>query len=208
MRATVILLLALIATNAMGQGTPEDDPFGNPNPFPSGQAAQDDDPFAGPSPFAAEDQEDAVPVTKVKNPFDVTDKEVRSMMGDEGGMEMMGMEMEEDAYGGGMGMMMGSEAPTEEDRFELGLQRAITALKAAKSEPERTALLAYVRRAFQDRYDRSILQRREELQKLKARLAKLDSDLKRREAAKSRVIEVQMQSVQLAAEGLMELDGR
>ena len=75
----------------------------------------------------------------------------------------------------------------------------------AKSEKEREVLHGYVRTAFSDRYDKLIADRKKDLEKLKQSVARLDSDLKRREAAKDRVVQLQLQSVQLAAEGLLEL---
>ena len=131
-------------------------------------------------------------------------------MGMDGGTGMMGG-MEDYDYGGDYGGMNGlgghSMSPADR-RFQTGLQRAIAAIRKSESEEDQTTLLNFVRRAFEERYDESIQSRQKQLLQIKQRVAKLESELKRREAAKSRVVEVQLQSVQLAAEGLLELDGQ
>ena len=146
---------------------------------------------------------------RVPNPFEV--QPAAGGMGMGMGMNMgfeegfSGMEMD---YGGvGMEDMMveiGSEISPDQ-QFRQGLQRAIQALKKATTDNEKETLHGYIRDAFEDRYAKMITARRRDLDKLKQSVAKLESDLKRREAAKDRVVQVQMQSVQLAAEGLLEL---
>jgi hypothetical protein len=166
---------------------------------------------------------------KIPNPFDLPSGMGAGMgvgMGE--GMMMGEMGLGADgAYGGemmdesmemgmGMGMgeaggMMGMAETTKQaqDRmFRAGLQRAITALKQAKGEKQREVLLGYVREAMENRYDKIIIDRKNELARIKARVEKLESDLKRRVSAKQRVVNIQLQSVQLASEGLLELDGR
>lgn len=172
----------------------------------------------------------------IRNPFEAPPGlgggEMMEMMMEDMDMEgygaEMGSEMDSgyggDYGGGGMGMdemhggmgsgpagmmggMAGGGALAKEERlFRAGLQRAIAALQQVKTEDEKKTLIGYVQIAFQQRYDRSIKQRRQELDRIKERVAKLEVDLKRRQAAKNRVIEVQLQSVQLAAEGLLELN--
>jgi hypothetical protein len=169
----------------------------------------------------------------VPNPFDLPSE---SMMGGYGGMEEMeedymdSGEMDEDmmdmgmGMGGGMEMGMGGMGDYEggdgmgmygmgsmssaDQRFQAGLQRAIAAIRKSDTEADQKTLLNFVRRAFEDRYDESIQSRQKQLLQIKQRVAKLEAELKRREAAKSRVVEVQLQSVQLAAEGLLDLDGQ
>ncbi len=135
--------------------------------------------------------------------------EVMDEGGDEGGGygSDMGMSMEMDWMGGmGMDMMEGTPGTGTDSRFRAGLRRAITALKRAKTASERETLLGYVREAFETRFQETIVTRRKELAHIKKRIAELESDLQRREAAKARVVAVQLQSVQLAAEGLLEFD--
>lgn len=130
-----------------------------------------------------------------------------------GGGMGMGMEMgyggEMSGFGGMeeamMGMEMYSEQETPNHQFRRGLQRAIRALKNAKSAPESDALRGYVRDAFAERYDKMIADRKRDIEKLKKNISKLEQDLDRREAAKDRVVQLQLQSVQLAAEGLLDL---
>lgn len=128
--------------------------------------------------------------------------EEMSGMGGGDGMDMGEMEMEMMGMMGGMGM--GIE-PDPEIKFRQGLQRAIRALRGAKTDEERTALKGYVKTALQERYMRMIQSRRKDLENLKAKINRLEADLSRRESAAKRVIEVQMQSVELASEGLLEL---
>ncbi len=152
----------------------------------------------------------------IKDPF-----QFEFEMRGSGGMEMMtdgsgGMDMmmgvgeygsgSEDYEAGMDGMMMDSMSNSRDQIFRLGLQRAIAALQKAKTEQEKQVLQGFVRKALSERYDRMISSRQEDLNKLKKKIAKLESDLKRREAAKDRVIQLQLQSVQLAAEGLLELN--
>ncbi len=136
----------------------------------------------------------------VGDPFDIKAAE-HNAMGE--GMEMGYGEMGgmEEMYGMGM-----DASPSPDELFRLGLQRAITALKKAKTEPEKTALQGFIRKAFSERYDRSIKRRKRDLDRLKEQIAKLEQELGRREAAKERVIQLQLESVQLASEGLLELN--
>lgn len=158
--------------------------------------------------------------SKVPNPFEEKPRgggygmmgagggDMEGMMGgmEEMTDEGMGMEM---GYGMGMGddmgMGPGGAGFSQDQQFRRGLQRAIQLLQQAKTDNEKETLRDYVREAFDDRYAKMIASRKRDLERLKRSVAKLESDLKRREAAQQRVVEVQMQSVQLAAEGLLEL---
>ena len=128
-------------------------------------------------------------------------------MGLGGGMDSMGGmgfgRMEDEMMEMGMGMEYTEVMPDE--LFRHGLQRAIHSLKNAKSDKESETLRGYVRAAFSDRYDKMIADRTRDIARLKENVAKLEGDLKRREAAKERVVHLQLQSVQLAAEGLLDL---
>ena len=131
------------------------------------------------------------------------------MMGGMGGMEdmadAMGGGMDMGMGGGGMDGMMGADfEPDPEQVFRQGLQRAIRALSKARNDEQRDILKGYVKKALEERYARMINSRRQELDRLKAQISKLEQDLVRRESAAKRVIEVQMQSVELASEGLLE----
>ncbi len=144
---------------------------------------------------------------KIPNPFDAGGlgggmEMMDSGMGDV--EEMMGAAMDMGMGGmGGMGMGMGGMSGV--DRFQLGLQRAIKMLGNAKTESHRTVLQGYIRDALETRYEDIIAKRRKDLERLKRSVAELEDELNRREAAKDRVVGVQMQSVQLAAEGLLNL---
>lgn len=130
--------------------------------------------------------------------------DMEGMEGMMGGMDMdmgMGMEMEMGGMGGEMGMSM--EAAEDHD-FRQGLRRAITALRNAKSGDEKETLRDYVRIAFEKRYQAMITQRKKDISRLKQSVARLEAEMQRREAAKDRVVQLQLQSVQLAAEGILE----
>ena len=146
---------------------------------------------------------------EVANPFDAPAG--HSGMGMMGMMMEMGGEMDDMGMEMGMEMMMAGDdygmgaPPSAAQRFRNGLQRAIKALKNAKSEKEREKLRGFVREALAERYDSMLKGRKRDLDRLKKRLSALEGDLKRRASAKDRVVQLQMQSVQLAAEGLLEL---
>lgn len=165
-------------------------------------------PPAGKSHTPAGRQTDKQP--KFPNPFAKPAGAAMEMMGAgaefEYGMEdMMEMGGMKDEMGGMAGMGMGYGQPSPNELFRRGLQRAIHSLKKAKSDEESEALRGYVRAAFSERYDKMISGRKRDIERLKTSIAKLESDLKRRETAKERVVQLQLQSVQLAAEGLLDL---
>ncbi|TWU49859.1 hypothetical protein [Rubripirellula reticaptiva] len=130
----------------------------------------------------------------IYNPFD---QPIDYGMGMEMGMDdMMGMDM-------GMGA---EQKPSQDELFRANLPRAIQILKEAKTPENKSTLQGYIREAFEQRYDRMMSQRQKDIERLRNSLAELESDLKRRTAAKDRVVQLQLQSVQLAAEGLLQLD--
>lgn len=145
----------------------------------------------------------------ISNPFD--ENPMGGGMGGFGGMGAMygdgdmGMGMEMD-MGGGMDMGMGMEAaPASEDVFRFRLKSAIKRIGAAKSEQEKATLMQYTEKGLADHYDEMIVRRRKDLERLKKSLAQLETDLGRREAAKERVVKLQLQSAILASEGLLDL---
>lgn len=157
----------------------------------------------------------------IDNPFDDLANGEGGMMGGgmggmmAGGMDgSMGMGMAEaggDMYGGGMGgygmdMGMGGSGVSPEENFRLALRKAISKLSSSQSDEEKASLMRYTQDALQQQYDKMIQRRRDELNRLKQSLAKLETDLQKREAAKDRVIKLQMQTVTLAAEGLLDLN--
>ena len=138
--------------------------------------------------------------------MDMEMEEMGMMMEDEMGSGMdMGMGMMAD---GGMGGMDGGGMATEtaEDRkFRLGLQHAIVWLrKVDGNEDQQQKLRGYIREAFENRYDRMMDKRKQDLAELRRGMEKLELEFRRRQAAKERVVQLQLQSVQLAAEGLLE----
>ena len=139
----------------------------------------------------------------VPNPFDDVPQPTMGMSMD---MEMEMDDMMDDMGMGGMGM--GATSPTrsiKEAKFRSGLQRAIAALSKSKSDDEKAVLRGHVRDAFEKRYDETMASRKKDIDRLRKSIARLESDLQRRVAAKDRVIQLQLQSVQLAAEGLLDL---
>ncbi len=147
------------------------------------------------------------PKPPIPNPFEQPTVMAGGEMEDDMGMDMsmdmaMGMSM-------GMGDMGGMEMdmePSADELFRVNLSRAIAQLKKAKTDEERAVLQKYIREAFEQRYDRMMTQRKEDIQRLSTSLTALQRDLKRRIAAKDRVIGLQLQSVQLAAEDLLDLN--
>ena len=145
----------------------------------------------------------------ISNPFD--ENPMGGGMGGMGGMYEgsgdMGMGM--DGGMGGMDMGMGGygmeEAPTSDYVFRFRLKNAIKRIGAAKSEQEKATLMQYTEKGLEDHYDEMIVRRRKDLARLKKSLAQLETDLTRREAAKERVVKLQLQSAILASEGLLDL---
>lgn len=216
-----VTVLTLVAQQPGGNNPlGGDDPFGSggSDPFAAGGGDGAADDPVGVNEFTTDSGQGAAApgaqpaLSPPPNPFQAASDSMSDM-----DMEM-GMEME----GGGMGgppagemmmedMMMGGmgggmmAAPNPEDVFQNGLQRAIRTLRKTDNPQHKTALKGYIKTALEQRYTRMIEMRRQELQRLRDQLTNLDKDLQRRQAAKNRVIEVQMKSVELAAEGLLEL---
>ena len=145
------------------------------------------------------------PSQVVQNPFSESAQaaDVESSVG----YGSMGMDLDMEEGLGGMGMgMAGGNAPDPEERFGRGLRLAIKMLKQTEDDAQKEVIRGHIRTAFEQRYDRLIAKRKEDVQRLRDSIAQLESDLSRRIAAKTRVVELQLQSVQLAAEGLLELN--
>ena len=109
-------------------------------------------------------------------------------------------DMDMEGFGGG-------GAQSNKALFNRGLQNAINRLKSTKDEKVRANLKASIREAFALHYDEMIKQRTKDISMLQSELNELQSELKRRKDAKDRVVDLQLQSVQLAAEGLLDLGG-
>jgi hypothetical protein len=190
-----------------GGGSGAADPFVASPPAAANQAAQAG-PFGNTNPSNAREPTDstqprsAKPKSRVADPFAAKPSQMMEMaagLGMEADMgEMGGMAMEyEEGYG--------DAGPSPDDAFRFGVQRAIKALRQAKSAEDKAALHSFVRKAFSDRYDEIIKARKQKLDDLKQRIANLEQELVRRAQAKDRVVALQLQSVQLAAEGLLDL---
>lgn len=151
---------------------------------------------------------------EVPNPFARPERsQMMDMMGAMGGMEgemeEMGLEGPGMVMGMGMGGMEmggmeGYAASSPEQLFGEGLQRAIRALRLANNDQTKETLRRHIRTAFEERYERMIATRKKDIARLKRSVAKLEAEMQRREAAKDRVVQLQLQSVQLAAEGILE----
>ena len=79
-------------------------------------------------------------------------------------------------------------------------------LKQSKDKSSKDILHGHIRTAFDERYDQMIDLRESDVERLRQSISKLEADLQRRKAAKKRVVDLQLQSVQLAAEGLLEIN--
>lgn len=180
------------------------------DPFAVQQDPTDDQPAASAQPDAKRER------SVVQDPFAQPMRGGRGEMmagGFGGEMGGMGMGMEGgDMEGYGMaeesGMMgmggYGASAPSPDEVFRHGLQLAITALRKAQDDDERNTLRGYIRAAFEKRYETMIEGRKTDIARLKKSVANLEAEMQRREAAKDRVVQLQLQSVQLAAEGILE----
>ncbi len=111
------------------------------------------------------------------------------------------------AMGGGMGMSMSDgNGMYPDDRFRSQLRMAIARISSSDNDQEKAELMQFTQAALAQQYDAMITRRKAELQRLKDSLLKLENDLQKRETAKDRVIKLQMQTVTLAAEGLLDLN--
>ena len=128
-------------------------------------------------------------------------------MDDMDGMDMdMGMDMGSMSMGDMSDPHGAPAAPTAEVVFNVRLQRAIEILKSSKDAGKKKALQGFIKDAFSQRYDQMMSARNQDITRLRKRLATLEADHQRRVAAKERVVQLQLQSVQLAAEGLLDLN--
>lgn len=105
-------------------------------------------------------------------------------------------------YGGGGASPYGGRP----DPFRAGLARLLDMLPKAKSEEEKKQLLEYAREALTKRYQQQLENREREIRNLELRLTALRDEQQRRSDAAERIIELQMKSLELAAEGLLERD--
>lgn len=161
-------------------------------------------------------QEDAISATdttaptadttavQVANPFELTLQPSSAVQSEMMGMDMASMDM--DASSMGMAMMDGEPAVPDDELFRYRLRTAISQISDSESAADKAAILKYTQTALQDQYDLMIARRKKDLERLKERLAMLEADLQKRAAAKDRVVKLQMQSVILAAEGLLDLN--
>lgn len=106
-------------------------------------------------------------------------------------------------YGGGM-----SSEPSPSDLFQTAVRNSVQRLARAKTDAEKQKLLETVRSAFHERYQQAIAQRQGELDRLEQQLQQLRQDLERRRAAEQKIVEVQLRTVELAGEGLVELSSQ
>ena len=202
MRPPAFCVLLGIASVTWAQDDAFDgNPFGNRGSSSLVNQESDGDPLRG-GEKTGERKKESVP-----NPFEQAEMMMGGMMGEMGGM---GMEMEgtmedemEDMMDMGMGMG-GYGGPSPEQIFRQGLQRAIVALRKATNDDTKETLRGHIRNAFEERYEKMITARKQDIARLKQSVAKLEAEMKRREAAKDRVVQLQLQSVQLAAEGILE----
>lgn len=141
------------------------------------------------------------------NPF-----EMPSEAGGYGGYgEMGGYPGGGGGYGGGMmgegyGEMGGYGGGSPPDPFRAGLDRLLDMLREAKSEAEKKQLMEYAREALAKRYKQQLERREAEISDLERRLDALRQEQQRRNDAAERIVDLQMRSLELAAEGLLERD--
>ncbi|MEM8669589.1 MAG: hypothetical protein AAGG48_18830 [Planctomycetota bacterium] len=214
MKRLMTLLISLASVPAIAQppsdaaGSGFEQPRGFYGNFESGRAAAQQNTGSSGLNVPADNGLSATPKQKPGNPFRVpTNPGLRSGGGapgmDMGMGDMADFDDMEEMFG--YGAMGSTGAFDPEDFFRRALQRAIRGLREAENDDDRTTIKGYIKTALEERYSRMIKKRREDLEGLKAKIQKLEQDLKRRESAAKRVIEVQMQSVELASEGLLEL---
>lgn len=96
--------------------------------------------------------------------------------------------------------------PTEEQRFQLGIRRVVKSLEQAETEEEKERLLELGRKGLELQYQRKLNERKAELEKLRRQLEQLETDYGRRVQAMPRIIDLQLESLKLASEGLLNLE--
>lgn len=112
-------------------------------------------------------------------------------------------------YGGGGASPYGGGSPygsptSPNMLFQQAVRQTVKRLAAASTEAEKRKLLDLVRAAFNERYERAIATRQQELDELEQRLQALRADLDHRREAQEKVVDVQVRTVELAGEGLVE----
>lgn len=99
------------------------------------------------------------------------------------------------------------QAASPSELFQKAVRDSVQRLAQAKTEAEKQQLLEAVRTAFHERYQQAIAQRQRELNRIEKQLQQLREDLERRRAAEQKVVEVQLRTIELAGEGLVQLGG-
>jgi hypothetical protein len=137
-------------------------------------------------------------------------------MGSGGGMALGGSGMGGPGmgydYGNGMGGMGdgpmigpdGKVISMKDYRFMTGLGTLLDRLSKASSDSQIQQLKESARKAFKARYAEQLQARESKIAELEAQIADLKIEQQRRADAADRVVDLQMQSLELAAEGLMD----
>lgn len=93
-----------------------------------------------------------------------------------------------------------------EARFKHALSMLIEQLASAETNSAKETLLGYAREALTERYTEQIELRRKEISRLELRLKELKEDLAKRSARAEQVVSLQINSLELASEGLIDHD--
>jgi len=93
-----------------------------------------------------------------------------------------------------------------EARFKHALSMVIEQLASAETSSAKKTLLGYAREALTERYTEQIELRRKEISRLEMRLKELKEDLAKRSARAEQVVNLQINSLELASEGLIDRD--
>ncbi len=101
-----------------------------------------------------------------------------------------------------MGSGYGSSTDPEAEMFHASLRKGISYLKNAKTNEERKSMEGQIKQALSDRFERQLAKREQEVAAIEERIKKLKEELARRRATAARVVDVQMETVRLAAEGI------
>ena len=222
--ATALLTCAFLCTNAAAQAIPAAAPAQDPSP-PSAESKQEaaiDNPFRQWR-LAVEQQalqSDPAPSGMeggvVLGGYGSATPAVGGI--GYGGMDMYGGETYgSGGYGGGgygsppgeYGGGYGGEGQLSPSQlFQQAIQVAVMRLAQAESDAQKQKLLEVVRGAFNERYEQAIARRQQQLEQLEKQLQQLREDLERRRSAQQKVVEVQLRTVELAGEGLVELSSK
>ncbi len=106
--------------------------------------------------------------------------------------------------GGGMGGFAMSARTRKDLAFQNGLVRTLEQLKKTTDPEEKKVLLQYARDAFSKRYQEQLKERATTIESLERKLNQLKEDHKRRADATERIVDLQMKSLDLVAEGLLD----